>query len=95
VVTKPIEGGFYLYEIPVAHRTLGHQPVAVSLFNAAGHLIARGELQLPSHAAIESMIDVTTRHSEGFPLMRVPNQALRRPPTPLRRTPRKRPHARR
>lgn len=40
-VSKPINAGFFVYEVPRQHWALGHRPTLVLLQDAAGHELAR------------------------------------------------------
>ncbi len=40
-VSKPIDAGFFLYGIPMEHRTVGHRPHAVAALDTRGHVLAR------------------------------------------------------
>jgi len=55
-VSKPIDAGFFLYDVPAEHRRPAHGPTAVVARNSAGDVVARGSVRfvaprppLPGH----------------------------------------------
>lgn len=68
-VTAPIDAGFYLYRVPDAHRRAGHQPVNVTLVDAANHVIDR-ERVLGGERP-----DFVSHRLPGYPPLMVPAKA--------------------
>ncbi len=68
-VTAPIDAGFYLYRVPDAHRSAGHQPIKVTLFDSADHVIDRE--QVPGAEPPEGV----THRLPGYPRLMVPVKA--------------------
>jgi hypothetical protein len=68
-VTAPIDAGFYLYRVPDAHRRAGHQPVSVTLYDTANHVIDR-ERVLGGEPP-----DFVSHRLAGYPPLMVPVKA--------------------
>jgi hypothetical protein len=68
-VTAPIDAGFYLYRVPDAHRLAGHQPVGVTLYDAANHVIDREQV-LDGEPP-----DFVSHRLDGYPPLMVPTKA--------------------
>jgi hypothetical protein len=70
-VSAPISAGFFLYNIPSAHRRPGHVPVSLSLLDSSGHMIANAKL--PTFPAFAKPL---LRNVPGFGIERIPPQAI-------------------
>lgn len=71
-VSAPIEAGFYLYRVPDAHRTAGHRPTALSLFDDRGTMLARE----PILNSAASFVPPIPHRLPGYPLLSVPAEAV-------------------
>jgi hypothetical protein len=71
-VSAPISAGFFLYNIPSAHRRAGHVPISLSLLDGNGHVLASAKLPTFVGARAKRIF----RNVPGFGLEDIPPEAI-------------------
>jgi hypothetical protein len=74
-VTEPIEAGFFVFDIPEAHRASANSPTALALYDSSGETLAKAPLG-DSRAIPEMLRGFGNRSLPGYPHLSVPTEAI-------------------